>query len=107
MDDPAVSLRYALLLEAYLRGSGHCMDDLFRQNDVLTKLGEVANAIKRAKTTAERKDVLAAELKRMSLPNQFQLPLDPKFEMNGLDIEKCKFMDSKKVRLVSKCLLFA
>jgi phosphatidylinositol-4,5-bisphosphate 3-kinase catalytic subunit alpha/beta/delta len=98
MDDPTVSLRFALLLEAYLRGCGVFMDDFARQTDVLTKLSDAATAIKRVKTGIERKEVLHQELIRMNLPSNFQLALDPRLEGKGLRIEKCKYMDSKKVR---------
>ncbi len=33
------------------------------------------------------------------MPARYQLPLDPRYEVSGLVIEKCKFMDSKKVPL--------
>jgi hypothetical protein len=84
-------------MEAYLRGCGVFMDDFAKQTDVLTRLSDVATAIKRVKTASERKEVLTSEIARMNLPTTFQIALDPKMEAKGLIQEKCKYMDSKKV----------
>jgi hypothetical protein len=43
--------------------------------------------------------VLEEGLKRVEFPAKFQLPLDPRQEVKGLIIEKCKYMDSKKLPL--------
>jgi phosphatidylinositol-4,5-bisphosphate 3-kinase len=99
MEDPSVSLRFAILLEAYLRGCGSYMDELIKQNDVLNKLSEVAMSIKRVKTSMERKEVLSYQLNRAFLPPSFQVVLNPKYEANRLIQEKCKYMDSKKLPL--------
>ena len=99
MEDPTVMLRFALLLEAYLRGCGHYMDNLIKQNDVLVNLSDVALSIKRVKTVQERKDVLEYELQKANLPSSFELALDPKVELSGVLTDRCKYMDSKKLPL--------
>jgi len=104
MEQSDISLRFALLLEAYLRGSLQHMEELIKQNSVITKLVDVANAIKNVKGKDERKEVLVNKLKGLKLPDQFQLALNPKVEAAELIVEKCKYMDSKKVR--QKCFLF-
>lgn len=38
-------------------------------------------------------------LRRIEFPPKFLLPLDPRQEVKGLFIEKCKYMDSKKLPL--------
>ena len=43
--------------------------------------------------------VLHTELGKMVLPAKFQLPLNPSIECSGLVIEKCRYMDSKKLPL--------
>lgn len=101
MDEPSVSLRFALLLEAYLRACGGFMKDLINQSEVMIKLTDTATAIKRCRFTAERKEILAEETSRMQLPASFQLPLDSKFECKGLVRSKVKYMDSKKVSSLS------
>ncbi len=35
-------------------------------------------------------------LRRMEFPAKFQLPLDPRQEVKGVIVDKCKYMDSKK-----------
>jgi hypothetical protein len=66
------------------------------QNEVLMKLCDVAGAVKRAKGS-ERKEVLMSEMATTSIPGSFQLAWNPRIEAKGLILEKCKFMDSKKV----------
>ena len=100
MEQPEVSVRFALLLEAYLRGSPLHTDELIKQNTVMQKLTETALAIKgyylnleilfkvwltfpspfhRVKGGAEKKEVLVNKLSKLSLPDGFQLALNPKF----------------------------
>lgn len=96
MDDESVTLRFALLLEAYLRGAGPFLDDLIRQSEAVGKLNDIALAIKRAKVH-DRKDVLTKELTNAQLTFPFSLPLNPKCEVSAIQVDQCKFMDSKKV----------
>ena len=56
----------------------------------------MSNLIKGVKES-DRKDVLQAELRKINFPGKVQLPLNPNIEVSGLIIEKCKYMDSKKV----------
>ena len=98
VEQPAVSIRFALLLEAYLRGAGSYLDDLSRQNLVLTRLSDIALAIKSVKSS-ERKEVLTSKLAGTQLPETFQLAVMPQQEASSLIVEKCKYMDSKKLPL--------
>lgn len=93
-----ISERYGLLLEAYLRGCGPHMTELQKQNEVMKNLVRVANIIKPIKD-CERRDVLLAELDKVKFPQKFQLPLNPRIEVSGLLLNKCKYMDSKKLPL--------
>jgi hypothetical protein len=101
MHVPEISERYGLLLEAYLRGCGVHREELKKQNNVLKSLELAANKIKddAIKTDEERKEVLLNELRQIKFPPRFQLPLNPSLEAKGLILEKCKFMDSKKLPL--------
>ena len=99
MEQPEVSVRFALLLEAYLRGSQLDTDELIKQNNVMQKLLETALAIKTVKGAYDKKEVLHNRLSKLSLPEGFQLSLNPKLQARSLIIEKCKFMDSKKLPL--------
>lgn len=95
---PEISERYALLLEMYLRGCGDQRNDLYKQTCVISKLNDVAIAIKSV-SSARRKQELQKKLSELDLPKVFQLPLDPKRSASGLIIEKCKSMDSAKAPL--------
>lgn len=97
MDDPSISLRFAVMLEAYLRGAGSYMDNLIRQNEVMFKLTDIAQQLKKAKTPQERKEILTKELESGGFPSHFTIPLDPKYEATDFVVSKCKVMDSKKV----------
>lgn len=98
MHVPEISERYGLLLEVYLRGCGGHMAELQKQNQVLKHLVRTANLIKGLKEN-ERKETMHAELEKIKFPQKFQLPLNPKMEASGVNIPKCKYMDSKKLPL--------
>jgi len=93
-----ISERYGLLLEAYLRGCGTHRLELKRQTNFVKELVRIANHIKVVKSE-DRKEALHAELRKLTFPNKVQLPLNPMIEVYGLVIEKCKYMDSKKLPL--------
>jgi len=42
---------------------------------------------------------LAEGLAKIRFPDRFQLPLDPRWEVKGLVLDKCRYMDSKKLPL--------
>lgn len=94
-----VGERYTLLLEAYLRGCGLQLNELKKQNEVNQKLVRVAEKIKLAPNNAQRKTQLRELLQELKLPSSFQLPLDERINVSNLIVEKCKFMDSKKLPL--------
>jgi phosphatidylinositol kinase/protein kinase (PI-3 family) len=98
MDVPEISERYGLLLEVYLRGCGSHMAELLKQNQVLKHLVRAANLIKNLKEN-ERKESMLSELEKIKFPAKFQLPLNPKMEASGVLLNKCKYMDSKKLPL--------
>jgi len=101
LHNPTIASRYSLLLEAYLRGCGPHGNQLLKQNDVLNQLAAVANRIKdpKIKNEVERKKILLQELRKVKFPERFLLPLNPRLEVTGLKIDKCKNMDSKKLPL--------
>eukprot|EP01113_Clastostelium_recurvatum_P028422 TRINITY_DN3438_c0_g1_i4.p1 TRINITY_DN3438_c0_g1~~TRINITY_DN3438_c0_g1_i4.p1 ORF type:complete len:1453 (-),score=442.67 TRINITY_DN3438_c0_g1_i4:115-3945(-) len=98
MHVPEISERFGLMLEAYLRGCGGHREELGRQNEVLKSLVRVANLIKPLKDDI-RKPTMLAELEKVKFPARFQLPLNPRWEANGVILSKCKYMDSKKLPL--------
>jgi phosphatidylinositol-4,5-bisphosphate 3-kinase len=98
MHVPYISERYGLLLEVYLRGCGGHMAELQKQDQVLKHLVRAANLIKGLRDV-ERKESMITELDKIKFPPKFQLPLNPKMEASGVILNKCKYMDSKKLPL--------
>jgi len=77
-----IQVRFALLLEAYLRGAPAHMETLQTQNTALSALYNAATTIKGVKS-AERADVLAAELSKIKFPPSFQIALNPRYDAAG------------------------
>ena len=93
-----VAERYTLLLESYLRGCGHQLNEFMRQNEVNSSLIRVAEKVKLA-PSSQRKKVLLDNLAVLNLPESFQLSLDQRMRVSTLRVERCKYMDSKKLPL--------
>ncbi|XP_037551594.1 phosphatidylinositol 4,5-bisphosphate 3-kinase catalytic subunit gamma isoform [Nematolebias whitei] len=97
--------RYAVLLEAYLRGCGEDMLQDFRKQVEMTEaLQKVTREIKAM--SADKYDVTAQvvfqlrqkleTLQTSGLPESFRVPYDPGLRAGALLIEQCKVMASKK-----------
>eukprot|EP01102_Stenamoeba_stenopodia_P009925 TRINITY_DN2950_c0_g1_i3.p1 TRINITY_DN2950_c0_g1~~TRINITY_DN2950_c0_g1_i3.p1 ORF type:complete len:1114 (+),score=230.47 TRINITY_DN2950_c0_g1_i3:111-3452(+) len=95
---PEIAERYTLILESFLRGCGKHRTELAKQADLVKKLVVVAEKIKKIPQN-ERKESMLADLRKLKLPPRFQLPLDQRMEAKGLIVDKCKYMDSKKLPL--------
>lgn len=97
--------RYAVLLEAYLRGCGEVMLlDFKRQVETTEALQKITREIKAI--AADKYDVTAQVvfqlrqklemLQSSGLPASFRVPYDPGLRAGALMIEQCKVMASKK-----------
>ncbi|XP_072257769.1 phosphatidylinositol 4,5-bisphosphate 3-kinase catalytic subunit gamma isoform isoform X3 [Pyxicephalus adspersus] len=97
--------RFAVILEAYLRGCGTAMlSDFIKQVQITEVLHKVTMEIK--SVSAEKYDVtsqvislLRQKLEKLQgslLPESFRVPYDPGLRAGGLVVEKCKVMASKK-----------
>eukprot|EP00697_Spironema_sp_BW2_P006825 gnl/Spiro4/20975_TR10223_c0_g1_i1.p1 gnl/Spiro4/20975_TR10223_c0_g1~~gnl/Spiro4/20975_TR10223_c0_g1_i1.p1 ORF type:complete len:585 (-),score=5.77 gnl/Spiro4/20975_TR10223_c0_g1_i1:8-1564(-) len=93
-----ISERYGLLLEAYLRGAPGHRKQLMKQETLMQNLIKVANEIKPLKDN-ERLNVERNSLKNIDINAPVQLPLNPNIEIGSFKVEKCKYMDSKKLPL--------
>ena len=93
-----ISERYGLLIEEYLLGCGSHRAVLQKQNDALGAILEVAYYLKTV-PKEDRLTQLRARLRKIELPDRFQLPLHPKFVAKGVVVEKCRYMDSAKLPL--------
>ncbi|KAI5094270.1 phosphatidylinositol 4,5-bisphosphate 3-kinase catalytic subunit gamma isoform isoform X1 [Silurus meridionalis] len=97
--------RYAVILEAYLRGCGDAMlQDFRKQVEITEALQKVTREVKAI--SAEKYDVSAQVvfqlrqklecLQMQGLPDSFKVPYDPSLRAGALVIEQCKVMASKK-----------
>nr|XP_033814765.1 phosphatidylinositol 4,5-bisphosphate 3-kinase catalytic subunit gamma isoform isoform X1 [Geotrypetes seraphini]XP_033814766.1 phosphatidylinositol 4,5-bisphosphate 3-kinase catalytic subunit gamma isoform isoform X1 [Geotrypetes seraphini]XP_033814767.1 phosphatidylinositol 4,5-bisphosphate 3-kinase catalytic subunit gamma isoform isoform X1 [Geotrypetes seraphini] len=97
--------RFAVLLEAYLRGCGKAkLHDFMKQVQVTEMLHKVTMEIK--SISAEKYDItsqvitqLRQKLDKMQnskFPESFRVPYDPGLRAGTLVVEKCKVMASKK-----------
>uniref|UniRef100_A0A8C5BYM5 phosphatidylinositol-4,5-bisphosphate 3-kinase n=1 Tax=Gadus morhua TaxID=8049 RepID=A0A8C5BYM5_GADMO len=97
--------RYAVLLEAYLRGCGDAMlTDFHKQVEVTEALQKVTREMKAM--LADKYDVSSQvvfqlrqtleALQSSGLPQTFRVPYDPGLRAGTLMIEQCKVMASKK-----------
>ncbi|ESS65610.1 phosphatidylinositol 3-kinase 2 [Trypanosoma cruzi Dm28c] len=97
MENTSVSERYGLLLEELIRRMPERKVYL-RQLYLADQLFECAMRVKDA-PKKDRIDCLREHLQGLRLPRRFTLPINPAMECSGLDIGKCKVMDSKKFPL--------
>ncbi|KAM8853882.1 phosphatidylinositol 4,5-bisphosphate 3-kinase catalytic subunit beta isoform 1-T2 [Synchiropus picturatus] len=104
---PAVSVQFALILEAYCRGSIPHIEVLKKQVEALSKLKSVNELIKlgtiknpRSKT---KEAMLTKEAMRTCLSqtgysetlSNLHSPLNPNILLSGINVDKCRYMDSK------------
>ncbi|XP_072414287.1 phosphatidylinositol 4,5-bisphosphate 3-kinase catalytic subunit gamma isoform [Chiloscyllium punctatum] len=97
--------RYAVILEAYLRGCGKAMlMDFMKQVKVMEALHKVTLEVKNV--TADKYDVSAQAISQLrhkleklqssGFPQCFRVPYDPGLRAGALVVDKCKVMPSKK-----------
>ena len=99
MHSPTTTVRFGLQLEEYVLRCGSRRTQLIEQREIVRQLVVVAEGIKRIKGEAKRLAALRKNLALMKLPERFSLPLSMQYDFKGLIVDKCKFMDSKKLPL--------
>ncbi|XP_062901982.1 phosphatidylinositol 4,5-bisphosphate 3-kinase catalytic subunit beta isoform [Mobula hypostoma] len=98
---PAISLQFGLILESYCRGTITHIKELSKQVEALNKMKAINNLVKISSLKVAKnklKDVMHTCLKQpiyKEALSDFRSPLDPSVILSELNIEKCKFMDSK------------
>ena len=103
MHNPDISPRYGAILKTYVRNCGphrKYLEDQVKVNDLLK---EVAEQVKTKKRKRERQQFAREALHQLErskqLPRVFQICLTPRVECCGINWNKCKVMDSKKLPL--------
>uniref|UniRef100_A0A8C1RWJ2 phosphatidylinositol-4,5-bisphosphate 3-kinase n=1 Tax=Cyprinus carpio TaxID=7962 RepID=A0A8C1RWJ2_CYPCA len=100
---PAVSVHFALILEAYCRGCIPHIEVLKKQVEALSKLKAVNELIKfgtiKTKTKqAHLKEAMMTCLRQtgfIETLSDLHSPLNPNILLAGVNVERCKYMDSK------------
>ncbi|XP_007886342.1 phosphatidylinositol 4,5-bisphosphate 3-kinase catalytic subunit beta isoform [Callorhinchus milii] len=98
---PATSLQFGLILESYCRGSFTHIKELSKQMEALSKLKAINNLVKLSYLKVTRtkvKEVMNTCLKQpvyTEALSDLQSPLNPSVILSKLNVDKCKFMDSK------------
>lgn len=100
---PAVSVHFALILEAYCRGCIPHIEVLKKQVEALNKLKAVNELIKlgtiKTKTKqAHLKEAMMSCLRQtgfIETLSDLHSPLNPNILLAGVSVERCKYMDSK------------
>uniref|UniRef100_A0A673IC43 phosphatidylinositol-4,5-bisphosphate 3-kinase n=1 Tax=Sinocyclocheilus rhinocerous TaxID=307959 RepID=A0A673IC43_9TELE len=100
---PAVSVHFALILEAYCRGCIPHIEVLKKQVEALSKLKAVNELIKfgtiKTKTKqAHLKEAMMTCLRQtgfIETLSDLHSPLNPNILLAGINVERCKYMDSK------------
>lgn len=91
-----VKKRFIALLQIYLRKCGHHRVELGHQMFVMKRLEAVAERVQAGESKSARLEILHSELRRVVLPPEFQLPLNPQIKVKGINVDRCRVMESKK-----------
>uniref|UniRef100_A0A3B4AGN1 phosphatidylinositol-4,5-bisphosphate 3-kinase n=1 Tax=Periophthalmus magnuspinnatus TaxID=409849 RepID=A0A3B4AGN1_9GOBI len=104
---PAVSVQFSLILEAYCRGSIPHIEVLKKQVEALSKLksvneliklGTIKNARSKAKEAMLTKEAMMTCLRQSGYSDalsDIHSPLNPNVLLAAVNVEKCRYMDSK------------
>ncbi|XP_046389933.1 phosphatidylinositol 4,5-bisphosphate 3-kinase catalytic subunit delta isoform [Ischnura elegans] len=100
MQVPSVSVRFGLILEAYLRGSKQHLKKLTKESALLDKLKTTSDVIRMRKGEGKEKSraFLQEYLNQPHCMEAFSnvlCPLDPSFRCKKIKPDRCKVMDSK------------
>eukprot|EP00605_Chrysophyceae_sp_TOSAG23-4_P000003 GSChrysophyteH1.ASY1.ANO1.3.1 assembled CDS len=91
-----VKRRFVALLQIYIRNCDSHRVELGRQVFVMKRLESIAESVANGPSKSERLNILRELLQDVVLPTEFQLPLNPHLKVKGIDVDKCRVMESKK-----------
>uniref|UniRef100_K1RFP1 phosphatidylinositol 3-kinase n=1 Tax=Magallana gigas TaxID=29159 RepID=K1RFP1_MAGGI len=98
MHEITVTVRYGLLLEAYLKSSQEHLAILSKQQDALVKLNAFSEIAKNANKKPQKvsEDVKRIMHQKVEVLSGLYSPLTPQICLKDLLVDRCKIMDSKK-----------
>jgi phosphatidylinositol-4,5-bisphosphate 3-kinase len=88
--------RFTILLQIYLQNCGKHRIELGQQMFVMKRFEKVAERVCEGDSKAARLEILKVQLREIILPDEFQLPLSPHIKVSGINVDKCRVMESKK-----------
>jgi len=87
--------RLSTVLRAYLNNCPKHCQQLLKQNDFVDKLLSVAISIKKYSTKVEQQEIMLQKLKELEHETCL-VPLNPRMEVQGINVSRCMVMGSKK-----------
>jgi hypothetical protein len=101
--------RYAVILEEYLAFEGPHTSELKKQFEICNKFMQISSQIRNMKRKKEQSDQEILQIYREKLQRinesylsqigHFYVPLNPKWKVSTLVVEKCRYMSSKMAPL--------
>eukprot|EP00731_Ephydatia_muelleri_P014562 Em0008g282a len=103
IESPEVTLRFGLMLEAYLRGSVNHMVELQKQMEAMAKMKNISELLhskhyrdrdKKDKAREAMRDLLSEQRYRETMCDRIST-LNPKLRLGDITVAECRFFDSK------------
>lgn len=91
-----VNRRFSTLLQVYISKATKHRIALGHQMFVMKRLEKVAEIVAGGESKSSRLEILREQLEKISFPPSYHLPLNPQLQIKGIDINRCKVMESKK-----------
>uniref|UniRef100_A0A6B2KYU8 phosphatidylinositol 3-kinase n=1 Tax=Arcella intermedia TaxID=1963864 RepID=A0A6B2KYU8_9EUKA len=100
LHNPEIRMRYSLMIEAFLAGIVDYRSNLLVQVKMV-KFFEETSKFLQGQNLAIRRKLLISKMKNLvdDLPPVFSSPIDPTITLRGINVEKCKIMDSNAAPL--------
>lgn len=94
-----------MLIEAYLCGCSEHLEQLKHQVSLMNELTNLSEKIKTSPSD-KRDSILKTTLETVQFSMPICLPYDPRIRVDGIYVDKCKWIDSNSVILNSKMSFF-
>lgn len=85
-------------METYLSNSSSHLEQLSCGLFLMLKLSSLSEKIKTS-PPEKRDSILKTNLEELTFPIPISLPYDPRIQVDGIFIDKCRWLDSNSVKL--------
>lgn len=100
IEDPQLSTRFGLILEALLHSLSSQRESLLQQREFIQIIDVISHAVADEKTKQGKNETLHRLLKATRVPPSFQIPYDSSLHVSNLLLDHCKAMDSHQAPLL-------